>query len=317
MFNNPWPNMGEIDIIEGVNDQASNSMTLHTTDGCIITPPAKSFLGTQGTPDCNVDSPTQAANAGCGFSNNNSTSYGTGFNSNGGGVYAMEWTSSAISIWFFPRNNIPSDVLGAAPNPAGWGTPTSLFQGNCNIDQHFTNLKIVFDNTFCGSWAGAVWGGNCAAQHGGSCNAFVQNTPSAFQNAFWSVNALKVYTAGSTSSTTANPADTAASQPIPVAPLVASPVAPESTTTSVTTVPPVTVIAPAVTVIANAAVAAPTPTTLVAQPSPVSASESSEEFLTFDDFGSGSPGIPVGSEGKAKRRRRHLDSHRLGAKGHS
>ena len=29
-----WPALGEIDIIEGVNDQSPNAATLHTTAGC-------------------------------------------------------------------------------------------------------------------------------------------------------------------------------------------------------------------------------------------------------------------------------------------
>ena len=31
-----WPNYGEVDILEGVNDVSPNSVTLHTTAGCTM-----------------------------------------------------------------------------------------------------------------------------------------------------------------------------------------------------------------------------------------------------------------------------------------
>jgi len=36
MFADPWPEMGEIDIIEGVNQQSVNAMALHTSAGCAV-----------------------------------------------------------------------------------------------------------------------------------------------------------------------------------------------------------------------------------------------------------------------------------------
>ena len=31
-----WPSSGEVDIIEGVNDEDPNASTLHTTSGCTM-----------------------------------------------------------------------------------------------------------------------------------------------------------------------------------------------------------------------------------------------------------------------------------------
>ena len=137
-----WPNHGEIDIIEGVNSQNSNSMTLHTDAGCSITNNGK-YTGTMTTSNCNVAAAGQSTNAGCQINTPSSASYGTGFNSNGGGVYATEWTSDEISIWFFPRSAIPSDITSGSPDPTGWGTATASFSGGCDIDSHFQNLQIV------------------------------------------------------------------------------------------------------------------------------------------------------------------------------
>ncbi|KAL1980751.1 hypothetical protein VTN96DRAFT_3558 [Rasamsonia emersonii] len=186
-----WPNGGEIDIIEGVNQQTTDAMTLHTSDGCTIND--SGFTGTLSTSNCYVDAPGQSNNAGCGIDSTSSQSYGDGFNAIGGGVYATEWTSDYIKIWFFPRGSIPSDITSGSPDPSGWGTPAAAFQGNCDIDSHFTAQNIVFDITFCGDWAGNVWSSGSCASLASTCNAYVQNNPSAFTETYWTINSLKVY----------------------------------------------------------------------------------------------------------------------------
>lgn len=137
-----WPNEGEIDIIEGVNANANNAMTLHTSDGCTITDDG-GFTGTLGTTNCYVDAAGQSANAGCSIENQNTQSYGTGFNDIGGGVIATEWTSTDINIWFFPRGTTPADVTNGDPDPSSWKEPVAQYQGGCDIDSHFQNQQIV------------------------------------------------------------------------------------------------------------------------------------------------------------------------------
>ena len=119
-----------------------NSMTLHTGAGCSITNNGQ-YAGTMTTQDCNVAAPGQSDNAGCQINTPNTASYGTGFNAQGGGVYATEWTSSSISIWFFPRGSVPSDVSSGNPDPTGWGEAIAIFSGDCDIDSHFKNQQIV------------------------------------------------------------------------------------------------------------------------------------------------------------------------------
>jgi Glycosyl hydrolases family 16 len=137
-----WPNNGEVDIIEGVNSQESNFMTLHTDAGCFITNNGE-YTGTMTTTNCDVNAAGQATNAGCQINTPSTLSYGSGFNAQDGGVYATEWTSEAISIWFFPRGSIPSDITSGSPNPASWGKATANFSGGCDIDSHFQNQQIV------------------------------------------------------------------------------------------------------------------------------------------------------------------------------
>jgi hypothetical protein len=86
----------------------------------------------------------------------------------------MQWESSGIYVWLFPRNAIPADITNKQANPAGWGTPrgTFPFGKGCDVG-YFYNHHIIIDNTFCGDWAGATFGAQC----GGDCNSFVQNNP--------------------------------------------------------------------------------------------------------------------------------------------
>ncbi|GKZ70348.1 hypothetical protein AnigIFM50267_005986 [Aspergillus niger] len=187
-----WPNNGEIDIIEGVNQQSGNDMTLHTSDGCSISS-SSDFTGSMTTDNCYVYAAGQSSNAGCGITDPDATSYGTAFNANGGGVFATEWTSDAISIWFFERGSIPDDIDSGNPDPDSWGSPVARFQGDCDIDSHFDGLQIIFDTTFCGDWAGNVWGSGSCASVASSCSSYVANNPGAFVDAYWSINSLKVY----------------------------------------------------------------------------------------------------------------------------
>lgn len=189
-----WPNGGEIDIIEGVNTQNHNAMTLHTADGCSISDNGN-FTGSLYTDDCYIYADGQSANTGCQITTSQTNTYGDGFNNVGGGVYAMEWTDEAITIWFFQRGAIPSNILTGSPQPdSSWGRPISQFTGCCDIPEFFADNQIVFDVTFCGDWAGSVWSSDstCSALSG-SCTDYVANNPSAFGNAYWSINSLQVF----------------------------------------------------------------------------------------------------------------------------
>ncbi|CAI7678265.1 hypothetical protein N7533_002191 [Penicillium manginii] len=198
MLGSDWPSNGEIDIIEGVNDQSVNQMTLHTSDGCSIN--NSGFSGSVQTSDCYVKATEQSENAGCAITSSSTSSYGDGFNNQGGGVYATEWTGDAISVWIFPNSSIPSDISSGSPDPSGWGTPSAKFAGNCDIDSHFNNLQIVFDITFCGDWAGDTWSSGTCASKADTCIDYVQNNPSAFDETYWGINSLKVYQDSSSSS---------------------------------------------------------------------------------------------------------------------
>lgn len=175
-----WPNDGEIDVIEGVNSAQKTTFTLHTSAGCTFS---------QG--DCNAGS----GNTGCGQNVTDTQTYGSGFNAVGGGVYAVEWTSSAISIWFFSRAAIPADITSGAPDPTTWGTATGQFSGSgCDIDSHFKGHQIVFNTDFCGDWAGNVWSTDATCSKlASTCQEYVAANPADFKDAYWLINSVKVY----------------------------------------------------------------------------------------------------------------------------
>ncbi|KAI9734315.1 MAG: hypothetical protein M1834_002419 [Cirrosporium novae-zelandiae] len=195
-----WPDDGEIDIIEGVNNAMNNLMVLHTSDGCSIQSDIQDQLGSVIGDDCYAFSDQ---NTGCRIAApDHYHTYGKNFNAIGGGIYAMEWTSEAIKIWFFPRYQIPRNI-NSAPDPSSWGPPTANFQG-CDIDSHFRDHSIVFDTTFCGDYAGGVWESSSCARlpSGSTCNNYVANNPGAFAHAYWQINSLAVYQNVSANSTT-------------------------------------------------------------------------------------------------------------------
>lgn len=40
-------------------------------------------------------------------------------------VCVVQWDDSGIAIYFFPRQQIPSDITSGQPNPASWGLPNA------------------------------------------------------------------------------------------------------------------------------------------------------------------------------------------------
>jgi hypothetical protein len=115
-----WPNGGEIDIIEGVNNQKKNSFAFHTSNGCVVS--GQSQSGSLATSNCYVSAPGQSYNAGCGGSAAGTNTYGDGMNAIGGGIYAMDWRKEGIRIWFFPKGSYPADIAAGKPAISGWGT---------------------------------------------------------------------------------------------------------------------------------------------------------------------------------------------------
>ncbi|KAF8600500.1 glycoside hydrolase family 16 protein [Ceratobasidium sp. AG-I] len=192
-----WPNGGEIDIVEGVHNQQANQMTLHTAAGCTIDSSLANLQSSILSTDCNA---AVNFNAGCAFLDSNTASYGAGLNAAGGGVYAMLWDDDGISIWFFPRSKIPSDLKnlktksatsGATANPSAWGSPKAHWASStCSTKKFFNSHALVFDTTLCGDWAGATY---ASAGCPGTCADRLKD-PANFKDAVWRINSVTVFT---------------------------------------------------------------------------------------------------------------------------
>ncbi|GAA6038152.1 hypothetical protein JCM8097_005763 [Rhodosporidiobolus ruineniae] len=187
----------QIDIFEGVNTADYNTMTLHTAEGCKLdTSLNYTADGSYSTTDCYA----YGSSAGCGLQDHTPSSFGRGFNSAGGGVFATLWSQTeGIKIWHFPRGEVPSDIGAGSPEPSGWGTPQAAFgSGTCEIPQYFKQMWMVFDITTCGDWAGdgGVWAdsttsGTCSQSYS-TCEAAVAD-PDNFGEGYFEINSLKVY----------------------------------------------------------------------------------------------------------------------------
>jgi hypothetical protein len=199
-----WPLTGEIDIVEAVHDYTNNQATIHADHGCTISSTDSSLLQISGTvvggADCAVQS---TGNQGCGIRASSKTSFGAGFNSVGGGVYAMKWDQEGIAVYFFPSGSVPEDITSGVPQPKQWGLPQAKWPAaQCDPFKFFRDHSAIFDTTFCGDWAGATWSlsgipgqeQSCAQRTGfSSCEAFVRARGDTFHEAYWEVRSVKIY----------------------------------------------------------------------------------------------------------------------------
>ncbi|KAI0354210.1 hypothetical protein OH77DRAFT_1405538 [Trametes cingulata] len=191
-----WPIGGEIDIIEAVNLMTYNQMALHTQNGC-TQPASVAQTGTTGNTNCSTD-------AGCTVAEKQPNSFGESFASAGGGVWATQFDSSGIYIWFWTRDSVPSSVTNGSNSidTSSWGTPSAAYpSSSCDIGEFFTPQQLVIDITLCGNWAGvaSVYQSTCGGD--GSATACyldnVINNGTNYANAYFEISSIKVYSTSS------------------------------------------------------------------------------------------------------------------------
>ncbi|KAF5334847.1 hypothetical protein D9758_014282 [Tetrapyrgos nigripes] len=218
-----WPTKGEIDVVEGVNNQAYSQANLHTLPGCNMSE-YRLMKGSTVATTCDY---TVNYNAGCGVAYSNQHSFGPGFNDLGGGWFAVERTDKFIKTWFWSRDDptVPWDVKTGADQvfTDTWGIPEANFPDDmCDIRRLFGDHNIIINLTFCknevehvlthtylsllhfSSLPGGEWAGNAYTQSACpanpkytnstlACEDYVNNNPEAFENAYFDFSWIKIY----------------------------------------------------------------------------------------------------------------------------
>lgn len=192
-----WPDNGEIDIIEAVNNMGNNQFALHTTEGCWL-PDYSWQTGDTRTKDCSQGS-------GCVVAVTEPNSYNSGFAAVGGGVYALQFDTAGIFMWFWSRPDIPASITNSTSTSSldisQWGQPTASYPASsCNISQYFGPQQLVIDITLCGDWAGVPATYNATCQFTPTSQCYADNVPgngSNFDDAYFEISYIRTYTTSS------------------------------------------------------------------------------------------------------------------------
>ncbi|AXA52072.1 glycoside hydrolase family 16 protein [Malassezia restricta] len=202
-----WPKGGEIDMLENANDQYPyNLAAVHVNTSCAVTNPEQT--GTTVFDQCNAYANDSS---GCRIAMNGTdagATWGHKLNEKGGGTVAMQRDFSeggkGIRMWFWENCMEPSELKkpGESVDPDSWGTPAADF-GLTQCADQFDNHNIIFDITLCGDWAEETYTETSCPSNYKSCGYQVGNLGNTFENAFWDVKGLYIYTpdaSGSSSS---------------------------------------------------------------------------------------------------------------------
>jgi len=169
-----WPQGGEIDIVEPINQQRRAKTALHTSKECDMYAhvPRWNWTGSwdtaTGIPDtftgtlnydsqleadnCWTQTPHQWENQGCVAVCPDRDTIGAGMNKQGGGIYVLEWDpqNGSIKSWVFPRGEqgLPQnlkDSLWAASQNNNANNNTNNNNNNNNNNTHTPETSIQPD----------------------------------------------------------------------------------------------------------------------------------------------------------------------------
>jgi len=189
-----WPVGGEIDIVEGINQMTFNQYAIHGSTGC--TQP-EGNVGQTGTAQFNLC----YTGRGCTVAENKENSFGAGFARAGGGVFALQYETTGIKIWFWSRPDVPENIrdtpFTGSVDVSGWGLPTAYYPNgpHCELTQYFKPQQLVLLTTLCGLWAGVpdIYQSTCPTATGSCFNDNVLGPASNFDNAYWEIKHIRAF----------------------------------------------------------------------------------------------------------------------------
>ncbi|CAJ1393576.1 unnamed protein product [Effrenium voratum] len=157
----PWPNGGELDVLEFANDQTAK-VTFHTDQNCSLNVPKMldcvkemSDITDEMIPSCLTNYsgnalgclPPQVRKDGEWYSKNP-------------GVLVTVWDASGITTFHIPEAEIPADLQNDAPTPNKWPAKWRMafmpFDPDSCVDIAHPQ-EIVINIALCGDWAGNAW----------------------------------------------------------------------------------------------------------------------------------------------------------------
>ncbi|EIW71075.1 hypothetical protein M231_03526 [Tremella mesenterica] len=217
---NDWPKGGEIDIMEGINQQTTNQIALHTNTSTCTQSSSTSFSGTAGWNDCSIETNNDS---GCIVNDTRTDSYGAAFAQAGGGVFIAEFSDDAISVWFLTRSDVPSNlsVSSNSIDTSTLGEAAAIYSSStCSISNNFSPQTLTIDITLCGAWAGlaSVLEQTCPPLSGtATCyTTYVinQDPGTTYANAYFEFNYINIFSSSGNSSISASKSGSGATSTI-------------------------------------------------------------------------------------------------------
>lgn len=154
-----------------MHDRPQNQMTIHTAPGCTLSGDTSAYTGTRLNENCD----SSKGSVGCSIRSDNDISYGAGFNTAGGGVFALLWDGNGLKMWCvpfllslysvnradhrnWPRAAIPADLTERAPEPLTWDRPVAVFdRATCDPYTFFHAQVIILNVNLCGTSPPLRW----------------------------------------------------------------------------------------------------------------------------------------------------------------
>lgn len=135
------PNYSEIDILENVNLQTANTHSFYTSEKCTVNVQKGNLVPEKST-NCHWEL-NGPSSQGCSFNAEQGT-FNQPFNDQHK-VVAMQVESERMRIWHFKKNEVPSDLNSANPNPDAWTKAPSvhLTPKSCDFNKAFRMFHIV------------------------------------------------------------------------------------------------------------------------------------------------------------------------------